>query len=112
MADVAIGKPCPHCGTFSAYSGTRNDEELTAQCACCGKCITIPNPEYRGPHPLTASVLALDAEVKRLTAENASLKAELAEYAKPPTVPPAPSNPIVGVETPFDQNSGNTPPTV
>jgi hypothetical protein len=99
MAEVAIGKPCPSCGTFTAYSGSRSDEHLTAQCACCQRGISIPNPEYVESPERTAWIatekknVELVEENARLTAEVASLKTELAEYAKPAgaSEPPAPN---------------------
>ena len=36
MADLAVGRNCPSCGTFTACAGSFNDPELVGKCACCG----------------------------------------------------------------------------
>lgn len=36
MADIAIGRPCPRCGTLTAISGTFTDSMLHGTCASCG----------------------------------------------------------------------------
>jgi hypothetical protein len=36
MADLAVGRSCPSCGTFTACAGSFNDPQLVGKCACCG----------------------------------------------------------------------------
>lgn len=36
MADLAVGRNCPRCGTLTACSGSFGDPVLTGVCGCCG----------------------------------------------------------------------------
>ena len=36
MADLAVGRNCPSCGTFTACAGSFGDPQLVGKCACCG----------------------------------------------------------------------------
>lgn len=36
MADIAIGRPCPRCGTLTAISGAFSEPMLHGTCASCG----------------------------------------------------------------------------
>ena len=49
MAQFAIGKSCPTCGSLLTYAGNQNDPDLAANCFVCGQTYTQKNADYVGP---------------------------------------------------------------
>lgn len=77
MADIAIGRLCPRCGTLTAISGTFSDPTLHGVCASCG---------------YTVSATAFGGE-----RAHAIVAAGIAKTAKGEVAPPVPSIvPVVG----------------
>jgi DNA-directed RNA polymerase subunit M/transcription elongation factor TFIIS len=76
VADVAIGKPCPKCGTLTTFAGARHDTHFSATCPCCGYAYVIDNPNYDA----TAANVALKAtlQAKATEDENVKLRAQVA----------------------------------
>jgi hypothetical protein len=52
MADQAIGRTCPNCGTLTACSGAWTDQFLTGTCVVDGTVISVANPYYVAPPPV------------------------------------------------------------
>lgn len=59
MADLAIGRTCPHDGTLTACAGSKNDLVLVGVCACCGRTVRQPNHFFAGD-PADATLAAID----------------------------------------------------
>jgi hypothetical protein len=73
MADVAVGRNCPGCGTLTAVPGSFHDKELTTTCAVCGTSICIANPHYVKPAiypPLMAHLQTLSEDEQRMLHES------------------------------------------
>lgn len=71
MAQVALAKPCPKCGSLLTYAGQKTDPELTAQCFVCGTHYTNANPEYVVPTEHESKqqeqIIELQKQVEALT---------------------------------------------
>ena len=48
MAELAIGRACPHDGTLTACAGSKTDRVLVGVCACCGRTVQQANHFFAG----------------------------------------------------------------
>lgn len=62
MADLAIGRSCPHDGTLTACTGSKNDRVLVGVCACCGRSVQQLN-HYFADDPAEATLEPIEETV-------------------------------------------------
>lgn len=67
MAQTALARNCPNCGTLVTCAGKYSDEELTGHCPCCKAYVTMGNANF---------VPSIDAERDALRAQNEALRQE------------------------------------
>ena len=99
MADIALGRSCPQCGSLVTCAGSFTDEVLRAECQLCTMqhrpiIIKIANPRYINPIKAENQALKAALEPFELQNENRSLRDRLkrfkpdAEPGAEPTTPP------------------------
>ncbi len=88
MADIAIGRPCPRCGTLTAVSGAFSDPILHGVCASCGTTVSAAAFGGERAHAVRAAGIPVTSQGEPAPAV--------------PTIAPIPAAPIPAA--PFAQS--------
>ncbi len=69
MAELAIGRACPHDGTLTACAGSKTDRVLVGVCACCGRTVEQVNHYFIGDPAEAIAQIAPEPVAEPITPE-------------------------------------------